>query len=160
MKQIKTYESYIGNDSDSSLNEGALLIGGILLGAMMLPALVDAAKSAWTKKMMEMKYKPTGQVEKIEISNKGGKIGQPKELSFKIYKDDKGQKFWALEVIDRATGDAGYETAQIFLYDENGLEKLKREGILGVESNDVDDPHGIYSGYGLRAAQKWKTKWN
>ena len=156
MKQIKTYESYTGNDNDSSLNESGLLIGGLVLGAMFLPTLVDAAKSAWSKKMMEMKYKPTGQVEMLEISNSEGKM--PKKIPFKIYKDDKGQKFWALEVVDGVTGDAGYETAQIFLYDENGLEKLKKEGILGVESNDVDDPQNIYGGYGLRAKQKWKTK--
>lgn len=158
MKQIKTYESYTGNDNYSSLNEGGLLIGGLVLGAMILPSLVKAAKSAWTKKMMEMKYKPTGQVEMIGIFNGQGKM--PEEIPFKIYKDDKGQKFWSLEVVDRVTADAGYETAQIFLYDEDGLEKLKREGILGVESNDVDDPQNIYGGYGLRASQKWKTKWN
>ena len=153
MRQIKTYESYTGGED---LNESLLVLGGIAAAAFVLPSLVKSAKAAWNKKMLEMKYKPTGQIEKITIPGIRGKK-EPVELPFKIYKDEDGNKFWALEVVDRATGDPGYEKAQIFLYDEKGINKLQNEGILSIDSQDVDDPHGIFSGYGLRAAHKWET---
>jgi hypothetical protein len=121
MKHIKRFSE------NEKVNEevGALLIGGIALAALAGPGLIKWAKAAWTKKMMEMKYKPTGKEEMVPFG-KG-------EVKFEEVKDGStGETFWGVTYSDKTVADAGYEDEQYLLFDGVGFKKIK-EGMARGE---------------------------
>jgi hypothetical protein len=102
---------------------GLLMIGGFFL-AMAAPAIIKTATAAWTKMMMEMKYKSTGKEEMVTTLRKDGKNGQVK---FEQFKDSStGEVFWACTYVPNAhLADPGHEDEQYLLFDEAGYKKIK-----------------------------------
>jgi hypothetical protein len=120
MKHIKRFSE------NEKVNEevGALLIGGIAFAALAGPGLIKWAKAAWTKKMMEMKYKPTGKEEMVPFG-KG-------EVKFEEVKDSStGETFWGVTYVDKTVADPGYEDEQYLLFDGAGFKKIKEEMASG-----------------------------
>jgi hypothetical protein len=124
MKNIKTFENY------SKVNEGAgLILGGVILAGLALPGFLNWASNAWTKFMMERKFKPTGEVEMVPF--KSGSMKEPGEIKFEGYKDDKGQHFWGVTFVDGTVADPGYENHQYFLFNDSAFAKVKQDMAKG-----------------------------
>ena len=122
MKHIKRFSE------TQKVNEeiaGTLMIGGLLL-AIGLPGIVKAAKAAWTKKMMEIKYKKTGKEEMVPTLRKDGKQGQ---VLFEQFKDNSsGELFWGCTFSPNShVADPGHEDEQYLLFDEAGYKRVKEE---------------------------------
>jgi len=120
MVHIKRYsESQRVNEEIADL----LMIGGVFL-ALAAPAIIKTATAAWTKMMMEMKYKSTGKEEMVTTLRKDGKNGQVK---FEQFKDSStGEVFWACTYVPNAhLADPGHEDEQYLLFDEEGYKKIK-----------------------------------
>lgn len=122
MKHIKRFSE------TQKVNEeiaGTLMIGGLLL-AIGLPGIVKAAKAAWTKKMMEIKYKKTGKEEMVPTLRKDGKQGQ---VLFEQFKDNSsGEVFWGCTFSPNShVADPGHEDEQYLLFDEAGYKRVKEE---------------------------------
>ena len=135
MKHIKRFSE------NEKVNEevGALLIGGIALAAFAGPALIKWAKAAWTKKMMEMKYKPTGKEEIVPFGKKGvlptSSFGQntPGEVKFEEVKDvSTGETFWGVTYSDKTVSVQDVQDVQYLLFDDVGFKKIK-EGMASGE---------------------------
>ena len=122
MKHIKRFSE------TQKVNEeivGTLMIGGLLL-AIGLPGIVKAAKAAWTKKMMEIKYKKTGKEEMVPTLRKDGKQGQ---VLFEQFKDNSsGEVLWGCTFSPNShVADPGHEDEQYLLFDEAGYKRVKEE---------------------------------
>ena len=122
MKHIKRFSE------TQKVNEeivGTLMIGGLLL-AIGLPGVVKAAKAAWTKKMMEIKYKKTGKEEMVPTLRKDGKQGQ---VLFEQFKDNSsGEVLWGCTFSPNShVADPGHEDEQYLLFDEAGYKRVKEE---------------------------------
>lgn len=122
MKHIKRFSE------TQKVNEeiaGTLMIGGLLL-AIGLPGIVKAAKAAWTKKMMEIKYKKTGKEEMVPTLRKDGKQGQ---VLFEQFKDNSsGEVFWGCTFSPNShVADPGSRDEQYLLFDEAGYKRVKEE---------------------------------
>ena len=122
MKHIKRFSE------TQKVNEeiaGTLMIGGLLL-AIGLPGIVKAAKAAWTKKMMEIKYKKTGKEEMVPTLRKDGKQGQ---VLFEQFKDNSSvEVFWGCTFSPNShVADPGHEDEQYLLFDEAGYKRVKEE---------------------------------
>ena len=122
MKHIKRFSE------TQKVNEeiaGTLMIGGLLL-AIGLPGIVKAATAAWTKKMMEIKYKKTGKEEMVPTLRKDGKQGQ---ILFEQFKDNSsGEVLWGCTFSPNShVADPGHEDEQYLLFDEAGYKRVKEE---------------------------------
>jgi hypothetical protein len=102
---------------------GVLMIGGFFL-AMAAPAIIKTATAAWTKMMMEIKYKKTGKEEMVPTLRKDGKKG---EVLFEQFKDNSsGEVFWGCTFSPNShMADPGHEDEQYLLFDEEGYKKIK-----------------------------------
>jgi hypothetical protein len=122
MKHIKRFSE------TQKVNEeiaGTLMIGGLLL-ALGSTAIIKTAKAAWTKMLMEMKYKKTGKEEMVPTLQKDGKQGQ---VLFEQFKDNSsGELFWGCTFSPNAyKADTGHTDEQYLLFDDAGYKRVKEE---------------------------------
>lgn len=122
-------------DDNKPVNEefltGALVIGGFI-AALGSGALINYASSAWTKWMMERKYKPTGKEEMVKLQQGDGESTEHKFIEVKD--KETGETFMGVSVVDATVADPGYENEQFFLFDKKGFEELKDRWLKGDSS--------------------------
>jgi len=133
--KIKKFKNFVEPVNEEILT-GALVIGGFI-AAMGAGAVIDYASSAWTKWMMERKYKPTGKEEMVQL-NQNGEVSEHKFIEVKD--KDTGETFMGVTVVDSTTADPGYEKEQFFIFDKKGFEELKKKWSEG-NSGDLSGHH-------------------
>lgn len=133
--KIKKFKNFV-EPVNEDIFTGALLIGGFL-AAVGSNSLIDYASSAWTKWMMERKYKPTGKEEMVQL-NQNGEVSEHKFIEVKD--KDTGETFMGVTVVDSTTADPGYEKEQFFIFDKKGFEELKKKWSEG-DSGDLSGHH-------------------